>query len=236
MKKFADIAKIAAKRKGGADALERLLFTPLPPKKIKAMADDRWLSAMTMCVFQAGFNWRVIENKWPRFEEAFERFDVDRWALMHDGDVDRLLATPGIVANGQKIASVGDNARYLQTLAHGHGSVGAYFAVWDGVNYWGNLRALQTNGSRMGGRTGQIFLRRMGVDTLVFSSDVLAALAREGVISKMPALAKDYAAVQNAINAWRAESGRSLTHISQILAYSVETVEGLFHQRGKCRK
>lgn len=222
MKKFADITKAAAKHKGGADALERLLSAPLSSKKIKAVPDDRWLSAMTMCVFQAGFNWRVIENKWPRFEEVFERFDVGRWAMMHDGDVDRLLATPGIVANGPKIKSVGDNARHLQALVRDHGSAGAYFATWDGATYWANLRALQTNGSRMGGRTGQIFLRRMGVDTLIFSPDVLTALARESVISKMPTSGKDYAAVQSAIDKWQAASGRSLTHISQILAYSVD--------------
>ena len=221
MKKFADITKIAAKQKGGADALERLLSVPLPPKKIKAAPDDRWLSAMTMCVFQAGFNWRVIENKWPRFEEAFEAFDLARLAMMNDDDVDRLLITPGIVANGAKIKSVGENARYLQALAYEYKTVGAYFATWDGANYWANLRALQTEGSRMGGRTGQVFLRRMGLDTLVFSPDVLTALAREGVISKMPASAKDYVVVQAAIDAWRAESDRSLTHISQILAYSV---------------
>jgi len=62
MRFFSEIEALAAERKGGADALEHLLSVPQPDRKIKKIPDDRWLSAMTKCVFQAGFNWRVIEQ------------------------------------------------------------------------------------------------------------------------------------------------------------------------------
>lgn len=221
MRSFTEIHQMAAGHHGGAEALEELLTSPLSSDEIRAAPDDRWLSAATKCIFQAGFNWQLIEDKWPRFEEVFEGFDIGRWALMSDIDIDRLLKMEGIVANAAKIASVGDNAAYFLDLARAHGSVGAYFAGWRIADYCTNLRALRRDGARLGGTSGQIFLRRMGVDTLVFSNDVVKALDREGVVAKPPVSGKDLAAVQAAVDQWHGESGRSLTQISQILAYAV---------------
>jgi len=221
MQDFTKITAQAARLHGGPAALEKLLAHPLPAGKIRRIPADRFLSAATKCVFQAGFNWEVIENKWPRFEEVFEGFDPNRWAMMTDDDLDHLLKVKGIVANGAKIQSVGANARYLLRLAGQHGSVGAYFAGWRIADYCEHLQAMRADASRLGGRTGQMFLRRMGVDTLVFSPDVLKALDREGVVAKIPSSAKDFAALQAALDRWHKESGRGLTQISQILAFSV---------------
>lgn len=87
MRSMTEITGIAARRKGGIAALEGLLPRPLTLGKIRKIADDRYLSAMTKCVFQAGFNWRIIENKWPRFEEVFEGFDIHRRRMMSDDDL-----------------------------------------------------------------------------------------------------------------------------------------------------
>ncbi|WHI52328.1 hypothetical protein P3339_05965 [Microbulbifer sp. MLAF003] len=73
----------------------------------------------------------------------------------------------------------------------------------------------------MGGKTAQVFLRRMGVDTLVFASDTIRALVREGVVDKSPSSKKDWAALQEAIETWQMQSNRSLNEISQILSLSV---------------
>lgn len=221
MNAFAAIFEQAAAHHGGAEAIEARMTTPRSAKEIAATPDDRWLSAMTKCIFQAGFSWKVIEAKWQGFEEAFDGFDLARWSAMHDEDLDRLVKDARVVRNGQKLASVGPNARYLAGLAAEHGSAGAYFAAWRPEDYVANLTALRTGGSRMGGMTGQMFLRRMGVDSPAFSKDMVAALVREGVIDKAPTSAKALRAIQAALDAWREESGRPLTQISQILALSV---------------
>ena len=62
---FDEIFEIAAARHGGLDALEATLSPPLPAAELAAIPEDRWLSTLSKCVFQAGFNWKVIENKWP---------------------------------------------------------------------------------------------------------------------------------------------------------------------------
>lgn len=223
MRKFAEIATLAAERKGGAAALDGLLSAPKPSAEIAAIPDDRFLAEMTRAVFQAGFDWSLIDRKWPGFEEAFESFSVGRWVLMSDDDVDRLAGDKRIVGNVAKIRSVGTNAQLVQRLAKEHGSAGAFFAASKPEDYFALVALLKAEGGRLGGKTGQLFLRRIGVDALIYSDAVIAALKREGVVDKMPSSKRDSLAVSGAVEAWRAESGRSLTEISQILAFSVES-------------
>jgi 3-methyladenine DNA glycosylase Tag len=60
----------------------------------------------------------------------------------------------------------------------------------------------------------------MGRSSYIPSRDVTAALIEAGVIAKAPTSMKDWKAVQDAFNAWGAESGRSLTQMSRVLAMS----------------
>jgi len=223
MRSFDEIHAIAAGRKGGAVALDARLATPRSAEEIRAMPGDRWLSTMARSLFEAGFNWKVIEAKWPGFEEAFEGFAVNRVAFWHGDDMDRLLADKRIVRNGAKIDAVIANARFVQELAAEHGSAGAFFAGWPSADCAGLLAVLEARGARLGGLTGQRVLRRMGVDSFVLSPDVVARLIAEDVVTKKaPTSRRDMAAVQAAFNAWARESGRSLTEISQVLAASID--------------
>ena len=64
-------------------------------------------------------------------------------------------------------------------------------------------------------------LRAMGKDSFVLSPDVTARLIAENVVGKQPSAQREMAAVQAAFNLWRQQSGRSLTEISKVLAFSV---------------
>ena len=44
--------------------------------------DDRWLAQMTRCVFQAGFVWRVVDNKWDDFEDVFFGFPPQKIVML----------------------------------------------------------------------------------------------------------------------------------------------------------
>ena len=75
MKNFDEIFALVAARKGGDKALAKLLTKPKSKAALRKISDDRWLSEMAKSVFQAGFVWRIVENKWPEFEAAFDAFD-----------------------------------------------------------------------------------------------------------------------------------------------------------------
>jgi len=221
MRDFSELYAIAADRKGGADALEALLTIPATLDALYATTDDRWLSAMAKCLFQAGFNWKVIAAKWSGTEEAFDGFDPRRVASYHDDDMDRLLSDVRIVRNGAKVAAVIENAHFIQALASEHGSAGVFFADWPNETFVDLLTVLSKQGARLGGVTGQRMLRMMGRDSFVLSPDVVVRLVAEGVVHKLPTSKRDLAATQEAFNRWSSQSGRGLTQISQILAFSV---------------
>jgi 3-methyladenine DNA glycosylase Tag len=219
---FEQLLAIAQARKGGAEAFEATLTAPGSPDQIAAIPDDRWLSNMSMRVFQAGFNWQVVADKWPRFEEVFEGFDLGRMSMMSDDDLDRHLKTDGIIRHGKKLRSIRENAAFLRGLAEQHGTAARAFADWPVEDYVGLLWLLKKRASRLGGTTAMYFLRGMGVDSFVTSIDVGRALIREGIVDKPPASRRDFDAVQAAFNRWREESGRPLNHISRVLACSIE--------------
>jgi len=225
MREFDEIYAIAAGRKGGAAALEALIG-PEVPERLAGLTDDRLLSAMARAIFQAGFNWQVIEAKWPGFEAAFEGFEVPRVAHYHDADFDRLVADRGIVRNPPKIRAVMENAVWLGDLATAHGTAARFFADWPDSDIVGLLDRMTRDGTRLGGNTGQRILRAIGKGTFVLSRDVTARLIAEGVITKPASSKRDMAAVQAAFNVWSGQSGRSLTAISRVLAMSIGTAHG----------
>ncbi len=220
MRHFDDIFAIAADRKGGPDALIAELPTPLPADELAKIPEDRWLSQLSKSIFQAGFNWKVVEAKWDGFETAFNGFDVGRCAFMDDEAFDSHLTNAAIVRNGTKIAAIRDNAALLLELRE-QGGAGAVLGGWQSDDYIGLLDLLKTRGSRLGAATGQYSLRFMGRDSFILSGDVTARLVAEGVIDK-PATSKTaMQAVQAAFNTWMDQSGRGLTQISRVLAMSV---------------
>ncbi len=220
MRSFDEVFAIAAERKGGDAALAALLEKPLSAQHLAAIPEDRWLAQFTKSIFQAGFNWKVIENKWDGFEAAFQGFDVGRCAFMDDELFDRLLTDKAIVRNGTKIRAVRENAVFLLELRQ-KGGAGAVLGAWPSDDYIGLLDLMKTSGSRLGGSSGQYALRFMGRDSFILSRDVTARLIAEGVIDKPASSKRAMKAVQDAFNEWMAQSGRSLTEISRVLAMSV---------------
>lgn len=220
MSSFALIRARAAKRKGGEDALKALLKEP-DPAALAAMPDDRALAQMARCIFRSGFVWRVIDQKWPGFEEAFLGFDPARLAFEPDEFWHALAQDTRIVRNATKIKAVRENAIFVRDIAGEHGSFGRFLAAWPPDDEIGLLALLGKRGARLGGMTGQYFLRFAGWDAFLLSHDVVAALRDAGLkISETPTSKTDLKKVQDRFNAWRAETGLSNEQLSRILAMS----------------
>lgn len=222
MPDFQPIYQRAAERKGGDKALKALLPELADPGRLAALPDRRFLAEMTKCIFRSGFVWRVIEQKWPDFEIVFHGFDPARLAFEPDDYWADVAADKRIVRNAIKIKSVRDNARFVLDVAAKHGSFGRFLADWPLDDQLGLLAYLAKHGSRLGGMTGQYFLRAVGRDSYILSADVVAALRDAGLeIADNPTSKGDRAKIQQRFNAWRDETGLSLTQLSRVLAMSV---------------
>jgi 3-methyladenine DNA glycosylase Tag len=190
--------------------------------ELAALPDDRILSEITRRIFSAGFAWTVIEKKWPGFESAFLGFNPPRLLHQPPDFWDKLTSDTRIVRNGQKIMSVAENARFITDIAAEHGSFGKFLAHWPATDQIGLLALLAKRGSRLGGNTGQYFLRFIGKDGYMLSRDVVTCLRDAGLdVAERPTSKRDLARIQDQFNAWAKETKLPYAHLSRICAMSI---------------
>lgn len=107
---------------------------PVIPNVITPSSARDYLEVMTRAVFQAGVSWRQIAEQWGAYRAAFDEFEPQRVAAYDEVDVERVLATPGILRSPRKVRATTANARALLATLREHGGFDAYvrsFATYD---------------------------------------------------------------------------------------------------------
>lgn len=212
----------ALDHQGGEQALNDKLQKANSPAQLKKIPDDRYLAEMAACIFRAGFVWRVVQAKWDGFEEVFNGFLPIWVASRSPEDIEDMASDTRIIRNLSKVKAVQDNALLVLDLQRSHGGVGAFLASWPEDDITGLWLYLKKHGSRLGGNSGQYFLRFMGKDTFILSRDVCHALKLQGVIDKdNPSSQRDLRKIQDCFNEMRSESGWQLCQLSRMLALSI---------------
>lgn len=219
---FAIIYARACERHGGEQALRALLPAVKSSRALAHTRDDRWLAQMTRCTFQAGFVWRVIDQKWDDFEDVFFGFPPEKIVMLSPEQLDRFAQNPRIVRNRQKVLCVQANAQFILDIAHTHKSFGRFVAHWPDEDLIGLFALLKKRGARLGGMTGPRVLRNMGRDTFIVTGDVTRCLQRAGLdIRDNPSSVREAKLIQRAFNQWHAETALPYSHLSRIGALSV---------------
>ncbi|MDC0602790.1 DNA-3-methyladenine glycosylase I [Aliiglaciecola sp.] len=211
----------ACERKGGPKKLELLLSKPKSPKQLEKIGDDRFLAEFTQKVFQSGFVWRVVRNKWPDFERVFFNFNIDKVLLMPDEMLEQKAQDPSIIRNYNKVKTIRENAMMMDAVRQEHGSFAKFVANWPVHDIVGLLAYLKKHGSRLGGNTGAYGLRAIGKDTFVLSQDVVSYFTQRQIISGSATSKRSQAAIQEAFNQFHQQSNRSYQELSQLISYSV---------------
>ncbi|HIF9077746.1 TPA: DNA-3-methyladenine glycosylase I [Photobacterium damselae] len=218
--KFNQIYDRAAERKGGIQALEKLLVVPKSQQELALITDDRWLATFTLRIFQSGMTWQVVRNKWPNFEDVFFGFNIEKMLLVPDEMWERKATDPAIIRHLGKVMTIPANADMIHRAAVEYGSFAQMVADWPCEDIIGLWQYLKKKGARLGGNTGPYALRTMGKDTFIISQDVEAYLRNIGVIEGGKSSLKLLKATQKAFNDWQQESGRPMCQVSQIISFS----------------
>lgn len=221
MEKFSLIFERAAERKGGPKALEALLPKVKTPQQLAQMPDSDFLSAMAKKIFQSGFVWRVVEQKWPGFEEVMWGFEPRKLALASDEQIEKMAQDKRIIRNFTKVKAVRENAYFVKLTAKKHDGFGQFIADWpteDITQLWLHLKK---EGARLGGNTGPYFLRAVGKDTFLLTRDVVAYLIGQDIVTKQPTSQRDIKSVQQAFNDWQQQSSKTLAEISAVISMSI---------------
>ncbi|MFC3122404.1 DNA-3-methyladenine glycosylase I [Agaribacter flavus] len=218
---FEQIYQRASDRKGGENALLAMVSKPLEMDALLGISDDRWLAEFSKKVFQSGFVWRVVRQKWPAFEEVFFQFDIDKILMMPDEMLEKKASDPRIIRNLTKVRTIRENALMIKDVSDEHGSFAAFVAKRDPSDIVGLWDFLKSHGARLGGNTGAYALRFLGVDTFILSRDVETYFRHHDLISGSVRSKRSLSTIQSAFQYWQTTSGLSFQEISQILAFSV---------------
>ena len=94
----------------------------------KRVDDDNALfEIMSLQVFQAGLNWRMILARRDAFRRAFHGWRIDMVADLSPNGLDQLLQDASIIRNRKKIEACIENARIIQRIQQDHGSFCNWF-------------------------------------------------------------------------------------------------------------
>lgn len=221
LESFDAVMQRAAERKGGPEALMAMAGHHFDETELASLADDRWLAAFTKQVFQSGFVWRVVEQKWPGFEEVFFQFDIEKMLMMPDEMWEQKCKDERIIRNAKKVMTIKANAQMIFEISSEHGSFGQFIAQWPSDDIIGLWQYLKKHGDRLGGNTGPYALRFMGKDTFLISRDNEAYFRGHKLIDGGIASKRNHTIMQNCFNQWHQQTGLSYTQLSRILSYSV---------------
>ncbi len=211
----------ACERKGGEAQLNALLPESLTSAEITQYQDSELLSAMSKQVFQSGFVWRVVENKWSAYEQAFFGFEPHKVLMLSPEQIQQRASDPKLIRHQKKTQAIVDNALMTLDIAKEHGSLAQYIANWPGEEITGLWQVLKKRGARLGGNTGPYFLRGIGKDTFLLTNDIQGYFKAHNLLDAGINSQTGLRQVQAIFNTWQQESGRSLAEISRILACSV---------------
>ncbi|WP_333607475.1 DNA-3-methyladenine glycosylase I [Arsukibacterium sp.] len=218
---FAAIYQRACDRKGGAAAVAALTSLPLSSVELARLPDSLILAELSKKVFQSGFVWRVVRQKWPGFCELFFDFDIEKVLLLSDEMLEQKAADPRIIRNLNKVFTIRANALMMYDVLQDYGSFARFIADWPSDNIIGLWAYLKKHGARLGGNTGPYALRAIGKDTFLLTQDIEAYLRAYGVFDGGINSQRSLQQIQQQFNLWQEQSGLSLQQISQIVAFSV---------------
>ena len=159
---YDELYQRACERKGGEAEVEALLPSSATKQYLKTLGSDRYLAEFTRKVFQSGFVWRIVNNKWANFEEVFWNFDIERLLMMPEDMLERKASDPGIIRNYSKVKTVLQNAVMISdTERRENCKFGEFIAAGPKTTLLASGSISKTR-SRLGGNTGPYALRYPG--------------------------------------------------------------------------
>lgn len=92
--------------------------------------DYRLFEALMLEVLQCGLNWNTIINKRSIFRDCFNNFNFEKIAKYTSDDIERILATEGMIKSRRKINAIINNARCFGMICRECGSFDKYIWRW----------------------------------------------------------------------------------------------------------
>ena len=221
MNLYEEIYEQAARKFNSTEELASFMPVVLTKEQLESQTDAFYLSAMTRRIFQAGMRHSVINSKWAYFEEVFWGFDPEKIIYIDETFMERAMQDKGLIRHWGKLQTIPVNALEMIDTAAEYKGFGQLLANWD-QDITALWALLSKRFKRMGGLSSSYFLRMVGIDTFILTDDVVRRLITLNIIDKKPTSKKDIQTVNNTFNELRDVSGKPFSHLSKLLALSLE--------------
>jgi DNA-3-methyladenine glycosylase I len=125
--------------------------------------DEAYFENMCRVIFQAGLNWKVIDNKWSSIKKALLNFKTEKIACFREADIERLMKDPEIIRNKGKIKAIIQNAQNFKAIEKQYGSFQKYLDSLDKSNNYENaIKDLVNKFKWLGTPSASLFLYTVG--------------------------------------------------------------------------
>ncbi|MFW9827708.1 MAG: DNA-3-methyladenine glycosylase I [Candidatus Thorarchaeota archaeon] len=135
----------------------------VPPRK-KPSNESGYFEILSKAVFNAGFSYQVVNNKWKGIKEIFHDFDpkiISNWTF---DEVSNALESPKIIRNSKKVNAIVSNAKVFLEILEEHGSFKNYLDSFCEKTYEERQKILSKRFKWLGPTGAHFFLWSVGED------------------------------------------------------------------------
>lgn len=131
-----------------------------PGKKPKS--DNEYFEILSLMVFQAGFNWGLVREKWSDLKKIFRGFKIEDVARLTEKQQETILEDPKMIRNKRKIKAVVANAETFREIIREFGSVEGYLRSLRTLGKEKRVREIKNRFSGIGDYHAEFFLHSVG--------------------------------------------------------------------------
>ena len=134
-----------------------------PPRK-KPKGDRGYFEVLSKAVFNAGFSYQVVRNKWEGINEVFHDFEpeiLSKWTVDEIADA---LESPKIIRNSRKVTAIVSNAKVFLDIVREYKSFENYLKSFRDKPYEEKQKILSKQFKWLGPTGAHFFLWSIGED------------------------------------------------------------------------
>jgi len=140
------------------------MYQKVVPPREKPKDDKGYFELLSKAVFNAGFSYKVVRNKWEGTMEVFHEFEpkiLSKWTVDEISDA---LESPKIIRNSKKVTAIVSNAKVFLEIVKKHKSFENFLNSFRDKCYEEKQKILSKQFKWLGPTGAHFFLWSVGED------------------------------------------------------------------------
>jgi len=140
------------------------MYQKVVPPKEKPKDDRGYFEVLSKAVFNAGFSYQVVRNKWEDIKEIFHDFEPETLSNWTVDEISDALESPKIIRNSKKVIAIVSNAKVFLDIVSKHTSFENYLKSFHDKSYEQKQEILSKQFKWLGPTGAHFFLWSIGED------------------------------------------------------------------------